>query len=256
MKLVIDLQGAQSGSRNRGIGRYSLALAQAIVRQAGKHEVWIALSNTFPATIEPLRASFENLMPQHRIVVWDAPMPVTEKDPGNTWRRQTGEILREAFLAGLKPDLIHVSSLFEGQLDDAITSIGHLDTATNTAVTLYDLIPLIYPDQYLPTPASKATYQRKLASLKRATRRHRSPPSATEQGRQHLDRSGPVFPSAQADGRAGARHPPALRTVSILRDVCRRHRPTKKSSSPVWRLREAARQAAAKPPAACGLLRA
>ena len=44
MRIVIDLQGAQSDSRFRGIGRYSLSLALAMARNAGEHELWIALN--------------------------------------------------------------------------------------------------------------------------------------------------------------------------------------------------------------------
>ena len=43
MRIVIDLQGAQSNSRFRGIGRYSTSLAQAIIRNRGEHEVIIVL---------------------------------------------------------------------------------------------------------------------------------------------------------------------------------------------------------------------
>ena len=45
MRLLIDLQGAQTESRRRGIGRYSIALARAIIRNAGDHEVWIGLTS-------------------------------------------------------------------------------------------------------------------------------------------------------------------------------------------------------------------
>ena len=55
MKLVVDLQGAQTtGNKNRGIGRYSLALLEAMLRKAGDHEIWIALDSAFSDTIEPL----------------------------------------------------------------------------------------------------------------------------------------------------------------------------------------------------------
>jgi len=37
MRIVIDLQGAQGINRQRGIGRYTLSLAKAIVRNRGKH---------------------------------------------------------------------------------------------------------------------------------------------------------------------------------------------------------------------------
>ena len=78
MRIVLDLQGAQSDSRFRGIGRYSLALAQAIAREARNHEIWLALSGNFPDSIEPLRAEFADLIPPERIRVFELPGPVAE----------------------------------------------------------------------------------------------------------------------------------------------------------------------------------
>ncbi len=91
MRIVIDLQGCQStGSRNRGIGRYSLSLTQAIVRNSGKHEIFIALNGLFPETIEGIRAAFEELLPQDHIRVWYATPPVCALEPQNNWRREAG----------------------------------------------------------------------------------------------------------------------------------------------------------------------
>ena len=169
MKLVIDLQAAQSTANgNRGIGRYSLALAEAMLRNAGRHNIWIALNNSLPDTIEPLRAKFDSLLPQEHIIVWEAPTPVAEAEPANDWRRRTGEILRESFLASLEPDIVHTSSLFEGLGDNAITSVGAFASGAATAVTLYDLIPLIHSDAHLVNPTVGTWYRRKLASLRRA----------------------------------------------------------------------------------------
>jgi len=149
MRIVIDLQGAQTESRFRGIGRYSLSIAQAIARNKGEHEIIIALSSLFPDTIDDIRAAFEGLLPQENIRVWHAPGPVRECESGNEWRREVSEVLREAFLASLHPDVILLTSLFEGFVDDAITSIGKFDTTTKIAVILYDLIPYIHQDKYL-----------------------------------------------------------------------------------------------------------
>ena len=55
MRIVIDMQGAQSASRARGIGRYTLSLVEAIVRHRGEHEIVLALSGLFEETIAPLR---------------------------------------------------------------------------------------------------------------------------------------------------------------------------------------------------------
>ena len=114
MRIVIDMQGAQTESRFRGIGRYTLSFAQAVVRNRGEHEVFLALSGLFPDTVEPIRAAFDGLLPQENIRVWHAPGPVKEEHPGNDARRETAELIREAFLASLNADVIHICSLFEG----------------------------------------------------------------------------------------------------------------------------------------------
>ena len=142
MRIVIDLQGAQTESRFRGIGRYSLSLALAIVRNAGDHEVYLALNGLFPDSVDGIRQSFEGLLPQQNIRVWYAPGPMRETDPANANRRAVAEVVREAFIMSLKPEVVLVTSLFEGWGDDAVTSIKRFDAVTPTAVILYDLIPL------------------------------------------------------------------------------------------------------------------
>jgi glycosyltransferase involved in cell wall biosynthesis len=166
MRIVLDLQGAQTRSRFRGIGRYSLSLAKAITLNRGRHEVLIALNDMFPETIEPIRAEFDALLPQANIKVWVAPGPVRDFDSANVRRRQIAERLREAFLASLQPDVVHVSSLFEGYGDNAVTSIGVFAAELPTAVTLYDLIPL---SARPPDPAFQEHYARKIESFRRAT---------------------------------------------------------------------------------------
>lgn len=170
MRIVIDMQGAQTESRFRGIGRYTTNFAQAVVRNRGEHEIILALNGLFPETIEPLRAAFEGILPQENIRVWHAPDPVADEHPGNEMRREAAELIREAFLASLQPDLIHVSSVFEGYGDDAVTSIGKFDKQTPVSVVLYDLIPLLNPDHYLHTnPRFEQYYRRKLDYLSQAT---------------------------------------------------------------------------------------
>ncbi len=168
MRVVVDLQGAQAVNRFRGIGRYSLALAQAMARRAGQHEIWITLNGLLSETTASWREAFRDLIPEERITVWHAHGPVAGVESGNRWRREAGERLRETFLASLKPDVVHVSSLFEGYGDDALTSVGILEAGIPNAVTLYDLIPLLYRDHYLADPSVRSWYERKLEHLGRA----------------------------------------------------------------------------------------
>lgn len=168
MRIVIDLQGAQSESRFRGIGRYSLALALGVARNAGDHEIWLLLNGALGDAIADLRRAFAGLVPPERIRVFDVPAGLAERDPGHGGRARAAELLREHALVALRPDAVLVTSLFEGYVDDAVVSVGRFAGAGRTAVVLYDLIPFLNPDAYLATPAQRDYYDRKIASLRRA----------------------------------------------------------------------------------------
>ncbi len=170
MRVLIDLQGCQTESRFRGIGRYSLSLAQAMARNAGEHEIWVAVNASFPEGIEEIRAGLQGLVAPERIRAFHTLREVGWPHREDAWRREASERMWETFLQGLQPDIVHVSSLFEGSQGGAVTSIGKLGThAFPTAVTLYDLIPLLNPDTYLGSEWVRAWYMDKVESLKRAS---------------------------------------------------------------------------------------
>ena len=164
MRIVIDLQGAQSESRFRGIGRYSLSLALAMARNAGSHEIWLALNSCMPESIPDIRAALSGLIPENRIRIFDVPNDVSP----NPWMARASEVIRETYLTTLEPDVVVVSSLFEGYWANAVTSVGAIPARHQTAVILYDLIPFMNKDVYLPTHDLQDYYYRKINWLKQA----------------------------------------------------------------------------------------
>ncbi|KLU27757.1 hypothetical protein EOS_02550 [Caballeronia mineralivorans PML1(12)] len=166
MRIVLDLQGCQSVSRLRGIGRYSFALAKAIIRNAGEHEIWIVLNDLFPETIDLIRAAFEEVIPVERIATFSLPS-FSLYQGARDWRTRAAEIIREYAIAELEPDLVHISSLFEGYVDVSVSSVKAYDKVTLTAVTLYDLIPFLNPEKYLTDLGFKKHYFGKIEALKR-----------------------------------------------------------------------------------------
>lgn len=187
MRIVIDMQGAQStGSRSRGIGRYTLSIAKAILRNRGKHEVLLALSSLFPDTIEQIRAEFDGLLSQQDIHVWHTLSGVSRANSTNEWRRLSAEAVREAFLRSLNPDIILVTSLFEGFGDDAVTSIKRFSADHAWAAILYDLIPLIHRKPYLDNPLVNDWYMEKIQNLRRADLCLTISDSSRKEGVEHL----------------------------------------------------------------------
>ncbi len=169
MRIVIDMQGAQTRSRFRGIGRYSTALTRAIIQNAGEHEIWIILNGRFHDSIRNIRNMFKDLIPENHIIVFDVPPSVSHENPSNVWRRRATELIRESFIEELKPDVVYITSLFEGAyLCDAALSIGTLNVHIPTAVTLYDLIPLLDQKNYLTSSWIRQWYMNKVENLKQA----------------------------------------------------------------------------------------
>lgn len=168
MRIVIDMQGAQSASRFRGIGRYSTALAQAMIRNGSGHDFWVVTNGQMDGVPE-LREAFSGLLQESRFVSFSpTSSPTHWQARGNAWRRSASELMREFLLRDLMPDRVHVSSLIEGAQDRAITSIGRRHgPGVPTAATLYDLIPLHNPE-YLAADWVREWYASKTDALQRA----------------------------------------------------------------------------------------
>lgn len=168
MRIVLDLQACQGSSTHRGIGRYSMALTLGMLRQGGRHDFRIVLNNRFPDSVATLRKTFDGKLPQSHISAYALPAQIWEHQTQNSWRLRAAEQVREHYLASLAPDVVHMSSLFEGLGEDACVSALHSRNQFDSAVTLYDLIPLVRKQTYLTDPHVANWYYRKLQSLKNA----------------------------------------------------------------------------------------
>lgn len=168
MRIVIDLQGRQSrDSRYRGIGRYSLSITKAIIRKKMSHEVFVVLTDSFKDTIDEIRKELKEVLPDENIFIWCGFKNSSFLNSSNTYRK-TAELSRELYIKDLNPDVIYVTSLFEGFHDDTITSVNSINLEIPVAVTLYDLIPLMNKEIYLENKDIKAWYKEKLSHLKNA----------------------------------------------------------------------------------------
>ena len=76
MRLVIDMQGAQTESRFRGIGRYTNSFVKSLIRNCGEHEIILALNGLFSDSVDELLQEYAELLPRERIKVWLSPYPV------------------------------------------------------------------------------------------------------------------------------------------------------------------------------------
>lgn len=166
MRILIDLQCCQSDSRYGGIGRYSMALAKAMLRLPCGHQFSLLLNASLPNE-NLLRSEFADLLSQQDIHTFSLP-PYIAADNELPAHTRMAELIREKRIAEIAPDVLHIASLFEGAGENVVTSVGLLFPAQRTAVTLYDLIPYLEQETYLGKPILADHYLRKFEQLQTA----------------------------------------------------------------------------------------
>lgn len=169
MRVVLDMQGAQTASLERGIGRYTLDFVRALAQRPDELDLILLLNGAFGHTVQPITRAFEDLLPSNRICVWQPPFTALQGSDVNQIHSRAAALVREAFVQTLQPDLVHVCSWFEGYHNPAVVSVGQFDQGTPVSVTLHDLIPLVYPQHYLPDSGYSAFYEERLTELQKVT---------------------------------------------------------------------------------------
>lgn len=163
MRILIDLQSCQNGSRFRGLGRYTLNITKALLRLETAHEFVLLLSDQFPDAIEHLRRELTPYLSQNAFRICSIPDRVEAAGGSNAWRYRAAEIVRSAFIAQCKPDVVFIPSFFEGLWDNVVVSLDKGDYVI--VATLHDLIPLEDPERYLASPDDREAYIRRLHDL-------------------------------------------------------------------------------------------
>jgi len=138
---LFDIQGVQSPAHGeRGVARYLLELAQALERWHPDRVSRFLLNRDLavPGSLEPLEAA--------------------------------GRLAFNDRLDSLDGSLYHVGSPFEHVPLDRLWPQEAYDAGAPLVVTLYDLIPRLFPEVYLSDPATKGWYNARLDLVRRADR--------------------------------------------------------------------------------------
>ncbi len=169
MRILVDLQSAQSGSRHGGIGRYSMDLLRSMLENHKQHDFHILLNSLMPDGISDIYAALYGLIPRGNFHIFTVPGPVCRAEKDNESRSIVSKLIRDAFVAKINPDVVHITSLIEGYMDEVVVSTAHQYYKGPVFVTLYDLIPLVEKDRYLADPHVRRYYFDMMDELKNST---------------------------------------------------------------------------------------
>lgn len=166
MKIRIDMQGVQTDSRHRGIGRYCLALTREFIRiSRDRCDVGLIFNGALDGIDEAIEGLAEVSCDTYRRTL-GAIRHVSADNPANDARRNAAERVFGFALGAERPDVVWLGSVIEGFSDDALIPQGK--PAPLVVATLYDLIPLHDPAEYLASARAREWYRGRLDALKRA----------------------------------------------------------------------------------------
>jgi len=162
-RFIFDLQILQNPAfRNRGIGRYSSSLFFEFAKCVNNSQLFALLLKEQNFLDE---LSFLN----PKQIMYLPEMPNWKSAPhhlgGN--KENLDGVSYNSFVQMFKPDVIHVSFAFEEPNSGiALPSARHITGGQILSATLHDLIPLVYPEQYLPSRESKRWYHNRCSWLR------------------------------------------------------------------------------------------
>lgn len=194
MRLVLDLQPLQTGSRPGGIGRYALNHARKIIGQNDGDEIFLLVNDSNPGSYEYVTGEFADLVPAGDIRV--CPFPASFFDRHESWVEgnehghvRALELLREAFISRMRPDFVLVYSHMEFY---EMASSLKAYTDVPVGVVVYDFIP--YHDGNFSGRPLSARYSEKLEGLKRADLLFGISDYVCRDAKEVLKRDGGIFP--------------------------------------------------------------
>ena len=167
MKIIIDIQGIQSpGSRSRGIGRYTRSFVKSFIRNSPDLDYILfansSLTDSRDDFIEELTDSELNV----HYINWYAPSTFyLDKNCADS-NYQISVALKTYALCNLSPDLVIITSFFEGYGSNCIIDFDDSFTLPPIVSIFYDLIPLLNEELYLKSnPLFRDFYLNRIKSI-------------------------------------------------------------------------------------------
>jgi len=161
LRIVFDLQACQtSDSARRGVGRFSSVFFEELVTHAAPREIFALTSEHLAHKYEPRNINPARVLNGGALPTWHTARSDQDRLDG---------IAIAAQIQGIKPDVIHISHVFEG----FESRVGLFDTHQRTegqivSATLYDLIPLKFQEYYFQNAKFRQWYFSRIAWLRKA----------------------------------------------------------------------------------------
>ena len=163
MRVLIDVTGLLSDSYFRGIGRYTRELVSSLYELDTDAEIHLLLNSKLAAHFSEVRRVLESYAGEMQMHFWREPKLGGGLDYELPEYAASNLILTEK-INQIAPDVFILTEHFHRGFDFSQLEIK----SCKTGVFVYDLIPLMFPDEYLADNAIANWYRQRVASLESA----------------------------------------------------------------------------------------
>lgn len=155
MKIGFDAQSLQTeNSKNRGIGRYTKNLINAILKIDSTNSFKIFMNDLYKDKIDLI----ENKNTKTKMIDYTSPSSST--------KYTVNEIIQFLNYHNSKLDILHIMSTAESYASDLPVTNTYVDRLNAmVCTTIYDFIPLHFPEHYFSNSNFKKEYFRQLKTL-------------------------------------------------------------------------------------------
>lgn len=165
MRICIDVQGMQTGSRFRGIGRWTQGLVRGMLRNKGEHEIFLIINGELEESAFAIRKKFQDLLPDDHFIEWHVPAPLAFRENASSLNRHDASSIYQYAVLTCAPDVLLLPSPIEGSPEEFFWDVSEIKKYCLICVVIHDFIPAENPKKYLGNPIEEKYYRSKLKEL-------------------------------------------------------------------------------------------
>lgn len=164
-RFLFDVQACQTaGSAHRGVGRYSSALTEYVGKRSDGIDLRLLVTAALPIPDSYFAFQRHRCTQMPELPQWETPAGYIGGE-----REALDALAYQSVANALNADLLHVSHVFEGWSERvALPDFSLKAPGQVYSATLYDLIPLRFPEFYFQNAQFKRWYLSRLEWLRRA----------------------------------------------------------------------------------------
>ena|GEM_PF-6755743 len=162
MKLLIDFQACQAETRTRGIGRYTFGLLKALAKLGNLTKATLHMNTTLTGINDPMLKEILAISPQTQVVAEKyLPMDVPDKRKN----REMNTVKFSNIVADYE-GVIFTDPMEAGNTSFTPESKKLLPNHIWCGAVIYDFIPMIFREFYLPNPEASRNYLHRLQLIR------------------------------------------------------------------------------------------